>query len=142
MAKNGLMKTAKIYPLMVDTRSAPSMAEVMLKDLIAGEIDAAILWGPMAGYYAKQLGGDLVVVPLVKDKAGSRMVYRITMGVRPVRPGLEADIEHRHSRQSEGNQQDPARFRRSADRRAGPAHHPVRTSRVGRDWTCRWQEGG
>jgi quinoprotein dehydrogenase-associated probable ABC transporter substrate-binding protein len=83
MAKNGLMKTAKIYPLMIDTRSAPSMGEVMLKDLIAGEIDAAVLWGPMAGYYAKQLGGDLVVVPLVKDKAGSRMVYRITMGVRP-----------------------------------------------------------
>ena len=77
------MKTAKIYPLMVDTRSAPSMAEVMIKDMIAGEIDAAVLWGPMAGYYAKQSGADLAVVPLIKEKTGSRMAYRITMGVRP-----------------------------------------------------------
>ena len=37
----------------------------------------------MAGYYAKQSGADLAVVPLVKEKIGSRMIYRITMGVRP-----------------------------------------------------------
>ena len=37
----------------------------------------------MAGYYAKKSGADLAVVPLVKEKAGSRMTYRITMGVRP-----------------------------------------------------------
>lgn len=85
MAKAGLMKTAKVYPMMVDTRFTPSQAEVMIKDMKAGEIDAAVLWGPMAGYYVKQLGGDgdLVVVPLIKDTAGSRMGYRITMGVRP-----------------------------------------------------------
>ncbi len=29
------------------------MAEVMLKDMDKGVIDAAVLWGPMAGYYAK-----------------------------------------------------------------------------------------
>jgi quinoprotein dehydrogenase-associated probable ABC transporter substrate-binding protein len=83
MALAGLMKDAKAYPLMVDTRFADSMAEVMIKDLNEGTIDAAILWGPMAGYYAKKSGLDLAVVPLVKEKTGSRMMYRITMGVRP-----------------------------------------------------------
>ncbi|WP_274628877.1 substrate-binding domain-containing protein [Arvimicrobium flavum] len=83
MAVAGLMKTAKIYPLTIDTRLAPSMAEVMIKDLKAGTIDGAALWGPMAGYYVRKSGLDLVVVPLVKEKTGSRMVYRITMGVRP-----------------------------------------------------------
>jgi mxaJ protein len=83
MAKANLMGNAKAYPLMVDTRSAPSMGEVMVKDLLDGTIDVAILWGPMAGYYAKQAGADLEVVPLVKEKTGSRMMYRITMGVRP-----------------------------------------------------------
>jgi hypothetical protein len=67
----------------VDTRFAPSMAEVMIKDMLEGTIDAAILWGPMAGYYAKNSGANLAVVPLVKEKTGSRMTYRITMGVRP-----------------------------------------------------------
>ncbi|WP_176479256.1 substrate-binding domain-containing protein [Mesorhizobium sp. WSM3860] len=83
MAANKLLRTAKIYPLAVDTRVTPSMGEVVLKDLLAGKIDAAILWGPMAGYYAKQLGANVAIVPLVKEKTGSRMSYRITMGVRP-----------------------------------------------------------
>lgn len=83
MAANKLMRTAKIYPLAVDTRVTDSMAEVMIKDMMAGTIDAAILWGPMAGYYAKKSGADLTIVPLVKEKTGSRMSYRITMGVRP-----------------------------------------------------------
>jgi len=83
MAANQLLRTAKIYPLMIDTRLLPSMGEVMIKDLNAGTIDAAILWGPMAGYYVKQSGADLAVVPLLKEKTGQRMAYRITMGVRP-----------------------------------------------------------
>ena len=83
LAAAGLMKTAKNYPLMVDTRVAPSMAELMIKDMLDGVIDVAVLWGPMAGYYARESGADLTVVPLVKEKTGSRMMYRITMGVRP-----------------------------------------------------------
>ncbi len=83
MAKANLMHNAKGYPLVVDTRLMPSVAELMVKDLLAGEIDAAIVWGPMGGYYAGQSGADLAIVPLVKEKTGSRMSYRITMGVRP-----------------------------------------------------------
>jgi quinoprotein dehydrogenase-associated probable ABC transporter substrate-binding protein len=83
MAAVKLMRTAKIYPLMIDTRLNPSMGEVMIKDLVAGAIDAAMVWGPMAGYYASRSGADLAVVPLVKEKTGSRMTFRITMGVRP-----------------------------------------------------------
>lgn len=83
IAAAGLMKKAKNYPLMVDTRFVPSMAEVMIKDMLDGVIDVAILWGPMAGYYARESKADLTVVPLVKEKTGSRMMYRITMGVRP-----------------------------------------------------------
>ena len=59
------------------------MGEVMVKDMLDGKIDAAIVWGPMAGYYARKSGADLAMVPLVKEKTGSRMAYRITMGVRP-----------------------------------------------------------
>jgi mxaJ protein len=42
MAAIKLMRTAKIYPLMVDTRLMPSVAEIMIKDMLAGAIDAAI----------------------------------------------------------------------------------------------------
>jgi len=82
MAMNGLMGKARPYPLMVDTRLGTS-AEAMIKDLMEDQIDVAVLWGPLAGYYAKQQNPPLTVVPLLKEKGGSRMMFRITMGVRP-----------------------------------------------------------
>jgi quinoprotein dehydrogenase-associated probable ABC transporter substrate-binding protein len=82
MAINGLMVNAKPYPLMIDTR-VDSSAAAMIKDLTSDEIDAAILWGPMAGYYAKQASPPLHVTPLVKETAGPRLTFRIGMGVRP-----------------------------------------------------------
>jgi len=77
----GLMAKAKPYPLVIDTRySSPDVD--MINDLTKGDIDGAILWGPMGGYLAKNSKVPLVVTPLVKDKAGPQMVYRISMGVR------------------------------------------------------------
>src|SRR4051795_3939707 len=64
MAVNGLMANAKPYPLMIDTRVDSSVA-AMIKDLKAGEIEGAVLWGPMAGYYAKQANPVLHISPLV-----------------------------------------------------------------------------
>ena len=81
LVRYGLMARAKPYPLVIDTR-VDSSAAAMMRDLAAGEIDAGILWGPMAGYYARQLGAAVMVVPLVKDTGGPRLAYRIAMGVR------------------------------------------------------------
>jgi ABC-type amino acid transport substrate-binding protein len=79
LARNGLMSTAKPYPLTVDTR-ATSSPEMMAKDIASGQIDAGVLWGPMAGYYAKQATPPLTVVPLLKEN--ERLDFRIAMGVR------------------------------------------------------------
>jgi quinoprotein dehydrogenase-associated probable ABC transporter substrate-binding protein len=81
MAVNGLMMNAKPYPLMIDTRY-DSSAEAMIDDLNKGIIDAAVLWGPMAGFYAKKSDPPLHVTPLVHEKTGPQLVYRIGMGVR------------------------------------------------------------
>jgi quinoprotein dehydrogenase-associated probable ABC transporter substrate-binding protein len=81
IAVNGLMTRAKPYPLVIDTR-VDSSAEAMIKDLAAGEIDTGVLWGPMAGYYAKRADPPMTVVPLVKEAGGPRLAYYITMGVR------------------------------------------------------------
>jgi quinoprotein dehydrogenase-associated probable ABC transporter substrate-binding protein len=82
LAVNGLMASAKPYPLMIDTR-VDSSAAAMIDDLNAGAIDAGILWGPMAGFYARKSTPALHVTPLVKETTGPRLVYRIGMGVRP-----------------------------------------------------------
>ena len=81
MATNGLMANARPYALMIDTR-IDSSAEAMIKDIAAGVIEAGVLWGPMAGYYARQAHPPLHVTPLVKETGGPRMTYRIGMGVR------------------------------------------------------------
>jgi quinoprotein dehydrogenase-associated probable ABC transporter substrate-binding protein len=81
MAVNGLMANAKPYALMIDTRF-DSSAEAMIGDLMSGQIDAGILWGPMAGFYAKRANPPLHVTPLVKETTGPRLTFRIGMGVR------------------------------------------------------------
>jgi quinoprotein dehydrogenase-associated probable ABC transporter substrate-binding protein len=82
MAVAGLMANARPYPLMIDTRVDSSSA-AMIKDLMSGEIDAGVLWGPMAGYFARQASPPLHVTPLVKETSGPRLAFRIGMGVRP-----------------------------------------------------------
>lgn len=81
MAANGLMANARPYALMIDTR-IDSSAEAMIKDIASGAIDAGVLWGPMAGFHAKQAEPPLRVTPLVSETSGPRMTYRIGMGVR------------------------------------------------------------
>jgi quinoprotein dehydrogenase-associated probable ABC transporter substrate-binding protein len=81
LAQKGLLGQIKSYPLVVDTRY-DSPTHQMMKDLDSGEIDVALLWGPLAGYYAKEAKHPTAVVPLVKENGAAPMVYRIVMGVR------------------------------------------------------------
>ena len=80
LAKNELMGSVKPYALMVDTRvESPSAS--MIHDLETGDIDVALLWGPIAGYYAKHSSAKLHVTPL-PETPGTRMAFRIAFGVR------------------------------------------------------------
>lgn len=81
LAVNGLMATAKPYQLVIDTR-VDSSAQAMMKDLASGDIELAVLWGPLAGYYAMKADPPMKVVPLTKERSGPRLAYYITMGVR------------------------------------------------------------
>jgi ABC-type amino acid transport substrate-binding protein len=67
---------------MVDTRY-DSPSHRMVDDLAAGRIDVALLWGPLAGYFAAQHGDALAITPLVHEAKADRMDYFIAMGVRP-----------------------------------------------------------
>jgi quinoprotein dehydrogenase-associated probable ABC transporter substrate-binding protein len=81
LAENGLLGQIKSYALVVDTRF-DSPTHQMMDDLDRGEIDVALLWGPIAGYYAIKAKTPTVVLPLVDGQGDDRMVYRIVMGVR------------------------------------------------------------
>jgi len=79
LVQQGLMSLARPYALTVDTRiDAPT--KTMVQDVAAGQIDAGVLWGPIAGYYAQRVSPHLAVAPLLKEQ--ERMDFRIAMGVR------------------------------------------------------------
>ena len=79
LVQQGLMSLARPYALTIDTRiEAPT--RTMAEDVAAGQIDAGVLWGPIAGYYAQHVTPHLVVAPLLKEP--ERMDFRIAMGVR------------------------------------------------------------
>ena len=76
----GLFEHARPYSLLVDRRFA-SPAEDALHDLAAGEIDAAILWGPIGGYFAKQASPPLSATALQTDTRPP-FIFRVAFGLR------------------------------------------------------------
>jgi quinoprotein dehydrogenase-associated probable ABC transporter substrate-binding protein len=79
---DGLMPRAKSYPLVVDTRYDSSV-QAMINDINSGAVDAGVLWGPIAGYYASHANPPMHTTLLLKEKGGPHLDYRIVMGVRP-----------------------------------------------------------
>ena len=81
LVKHGMEAQAKPFPMMSpDPDRYPG--EIIDKDLAQGRIDAAIVWGPIAGYFAKRVHDvELVVIPL-QSEPGVKFDYAIAMGVR------------------------------------------------------------
>jgi quinoprotein dehydrogenase-associated probable ABC transporter substrate-binding protein len=79
--KHGLVERGVPYKIMnADPDQYPG--EIIEKDLSAGKLDAAIVWGPIAGFFAQRVKSpELVVVPL-KSEPGVRFDYQMAMGVR------------------------------------------------------------
>ena len=87
VAKNKLFEQAKFYLQAADPRKQKPWADIT-NDLVNGELDIAILWGPYAGYEAKLAKKKIKLVPLTKEEKVGRgtMVYRFTMGIRRNEP--------------------------------------------------------
>ena len=77
------------YQLNVDSR-AHQPARKAIEDVAAGETDLAVIWGPIAGYYAGLQDQPMTVVPLINEPGPARLEFRITMGIR----GDEPDWRH------------------------------------------------
>lgn len=90
------------YQLMFDSNfHAEDYPGKLVEDLIAGNIDVALVWGPIAGYFAKKKAAALEIV-LLEDRpeSGNRFAFDISMGVRKgnkeLKQKLEDAIARRH----------------------------------------------
>lgn len=90
LARQGLLGNMKPYRLMVDTRHDLPGRD-LVEDVAAGKLDIGVVWGPIAGYWAKQQDVPMTVVPLVGEASGTALAFRISMGVRRGEP----DWKHR-----------------------------------------------
>jgi quinoprotein dehydrogenase-associated probable ABC transporter substrate-binding protein len=92
VAKHGMEAQAKVYQMM-SPNPDENPGDIIEKDLAGGNIDAVIVWGPVAGYYAKRVRTmDLAVVPL-KSEPGVKFDYAIAMGVRYGEPEWKATVQ-------------------------------------------------
>ena len=64
----------------------------MIDDLAAGRIDVALLWGPIAGYWASRQPVPITLVALESDRPGQRLDFRISMGIRHNEPDWKHEI--------------------------------------------------
>jgi quinoprotein dehydrogenase-associated probable ABC transporter substrate-binding protein len=85
LVRHDLMAHARPYALQVDTRFE-SPVHQMLTDIVNKEIDAGLLWGPIAGYYIHHDGLPLKMALIQNEPGAPRMAYHIAMGVRNNEP--------------------------------------------------------
>jgi mxaJ protein len=79
---NNLMGNARPYRLQRDLNLSPGF---MVDDLIKGEIDVAIMWGPIGGYFAKEASVPMEV-NMIPEYEGvnpkGKTYWNISVGVR------------------------------------------------------------
>ena len=94
LAKRRIIENVKGYTLYGDYSEENPPARI-IDALVAGDIDVAIVWGPLAGYFAKRSGVPLEIIPVSPqiDQPFLPFVYDISMGVRRGEDAFKEELE-------------------------------------------------
>ncbi|HXG92894.1 MAG TPA: substrate-binding domain-containing protein [Blastocatellia bacterium] len=76
--------------------SQPNASAQIINAVAAGDIDVAIVWGPLAGFFAKRQTVPLEIVPVSPqvDKPSLPFFYDISMGVRRGDSAFRDELEN------------------------------------------------
>ena len=92
LARRGLLDNISTYSLFFDPRGDRDRPRKLLDDLVAGAVDVAVAWGPLAGYAATTSDAPLELVPL-EDEPGVPLSFDISMGVAKGNDELKGRLE-------------------------------------------------
>lgn len=94
LSRRGIVDNVRGYMIYGDY-SDPNPPARILKALADGEIDVAIVWGPLGGYFAERESVPLKVVPVspVLDGPQLPMAFDISMAVRKEDEALRQEID-------------------------------------------------
>ena len=81
LKKHDLVDQGVPYKMM-NADPAQYPGQIIENDLAAGTIDAAIVWGPIAGYFAQRVKQPALTVLPLKSEEGVQFDYAMAMGVR------------------------------------------------------------
>jgi quinoprotein dehydrogenase-associated probable ABC transporter substrate-binding protein len=81
LSRHQLLESGVPYPIM-NPNPEQYPGEIIEKDLANGKLDAAIVWGPIAGYFAQRVKSPQLVVLPLKSEPGIKLDYEMAMGVR------------------------------------------------------------
>jgi quinoprotein dehydrogenase-associated probable ABC transporter substrate-binding protein len=81
LTQYGLMSQVHPYHRTVDTRLF-SPATHAIEDVAKGDIDIAVIWGPIAGFAAKNQNTPLSVIPLPAKVGTVPLAFNVSMGIR------------------------------------------------------------
>jgi mxaJ protein len=73
--------------------SAQNPESKLIDAVAGGQVDAAIVWGPAAGYFVKRQRVPLEMVPVPSGKGDLPFAFDISMGVKPGDDALLAQLE-------------------------------------------------
>jgi mxaJ protein len=100
LAHRGIVDNVVGYTLYGDYRD-PNPPARIVEAVVNGDVDVAVVWGPLAGYFAKQASVPLEVVP-VSPAADPNLpfTFSIAMGVRkgdkPLHDQIDAILQRKH----------------------------------------------
>ncbi|MBV8909823.1 MAG: quinoprotein dehydrogenase-associated putative ABC transporter substrate-binding protein [Gammaproteobacteria bacterium] len=91
LAERGLTANVRGYMIFGDYRR-PAPTAAIVEAVVKGAIDVAIVWGPVAGYFARDAATPLRIEPVPNDREW-KMDYEISVGVRRGARGLKERID-------------------------------------------------
>jgi len=90
LAKRGIVDNVVGFDTFYSAKNPPS---TIIDAVASGKVDAAIVWGPAAGYFAARERVPLEVVPVPSTKTDLPFAFDISMGVRKGDAALKAQVE-------------------------------------------------
>lgn len=120
LARRGIVGNVRGYMLYGDY-ARPNPPAAIVRAVADGEIDAALVWGPLAGFFAKSSPVRLRLEPVTPwlDDAQWPMAYDISVGVRKDDPALLRDIDAILARRAGAIRALLARYRVPTERPGG-----------------------
>jgi quinoprotein dehydrogenase-associated probable ABC transporter substrate-binding protein len=92
LARHDLVDRGVPYSIMQpDPEQYPG--QIIERDLAQGKIDAAIVWGPIAGFFARRVRSPELQLAPMRSEPGLPFDYAIAMGVRYGEPQWKQQVE-------------------------------------------------